>query len=172
MVERRAAQLSNRASLRSSLARWRLQTEMTTAAVARCRQRSLRLSALGRWRRFAARQAWLRSLLRGREEGLARRQLQAWRASARRRAAIRRLLGSALEQRRSSELRNTLQHWKRMARYVTKHAMPPFVLHTAQSRGRLQTGISLPCLHAQRSVHLLLRTASARGILPVSPGPF
>jgi len=117
-VVQRAAQLGNRNLLRSSLARWRLQTEVTTAAVARCRQRSLCRLALSRWRQFAARQAWLLSLLRGREQGFARRQLQAWRAWARRRGVLGRLLGAAQEQRRVLELRKTMQHWKRMARSV------------------------------------------------------
>ena len=109
---------------RGSFTRWRLQTEVTIAVVARCRQRSICASALRRWRQFAARQAWLSAVLVGRAEGLAKCQLQAWRAWARRRAALGRLLGAALERRRRCKLLDAMQHWQHMARSVTLLTRP------------------------------------------------
>jgi hypothetical protein len=104
--------------LRHFTARWRLQTEVTGAAVARFRQRGLCALALGRWRRFAAGQAWMRALLQGRAEGLATRRLLAWRAWARRRAEVGRLLDLALDRRRRVVLCDALGHWRRMARFA------------------------------------------------------
>ena len=118
VTDRRAAHLGDLRLLRHCTARWRLQTEVTSAAVARLRQRGLCASGLSRWRRFAARRAWLRALLQSRAEGLAARWLAAWRAWARRRAELGRLLGAALGQRRCAVLCDALQHWKRMARFA------------------------------------------------------
>ena len=127
--------------LRHCTVRWRLQTEVTGAAVARFRQRGQCALALGRWRRFAARQAWLRALLQGRAEGQARRRLLAWRAWARRRAQLGRLLGVALDRRRRVVLCDALRNWRRMARFVL--SAPP--------------SNSL-CLNVHSTVHIRCRT--------------